>query len=85
MIVLHVLIDLIEFTGYPGNKNDCAHCSASDKVEFVAQPWHIPLLFLPVAQKMHICVDEVKVINVKPERICPKCHHHTVAVKFVNI
>lgn len=62
-----MLIDLTEFTGYPGNKNDCAHCSAADEVEFVAQPQHTPLLFLPVAQKMDICMDEGKVIDIKSE------------------
>lgn len=59
---------LAEFTGYPGNKNECAHSSASDAAEFVAQPQHTPLLFLPVAQTMVMCVNEVKVVNIKPER-----------------
>lgn len=45
-----------EFTGYPGNKNDCAHCSVSDKVEFVAQPQHNPLSFVPAAEKIVICM-----------------------------
>lgn len=63
-----MLIDLTEFTGYPGNKNDCARCSAPDKVEFVAQPQHAPLLFLPVAQKVDVRMHEV-VINVKPVRV----------------
>lgn len=59
---------LAEFTGYPGNKNECAHFSASDEAEFVAQPQHTPLLFLPAAQTMVMCVNEVKVVNIKPER-----------------
>lgn len=42
LIVLGLLRDLAEFTGYPGNKNECAHFSASDEAEFVAQPQRTP-------------------------------------------
>lgn len=66
-----MLRDLAEFTGYPGNKNEHAHLSASDKAEFVAQPQNTPLLFLPVAQTMVMCVNEVKVSSIKPERLHP--------------
>jgi len=71
LLIVYVLIDLTEFTGYPGCKNDHAHCCSPDKVEFVAQPQHTPLLLLPVAQEMGMCMEEVKAINLTPETVWP--------------